>query len=115
MRHSSLLGGFEQIRACQAEAGARDIGKPARRFRGSSPLGRSRMGLPPTREEDYARASLLLAPFAGKDHAPDQCIVGRMFQAGEGVPQFSALAVWWFRKAAELRPDTQTGPEHPAM
>jgi uncharacterized protein len=50
---------------------------------------------------DYATAIQLLRPLADQDDADLQTVLGNMYQGGVGVAQDDAVAVSWYRKAAD--------------
>lgn len=50
---------------------------------------------------DYARAVVLMRPFAEQGQAWAQNGLGWMYQQGQGVPKDDQKAVMWYRKAAE--------------
>src|SRR5262245_56577587 len=58
-------------------------------------------GLAAYDRDDYATAYRELLPLAQRGDAIAQCVLGIMYQSGEGVAQDDAKAVWWYRKAAE--------------
>ena len=49
----------------------------------------------------YASVLTILKPLAESGHVRAQILLGRCYENGLGVPQDSAAAVGWFRKAAE--------------
>jgi len=50
---------------------------------------------------DYVTALQEWRPLAERGHAEAQFLIGDMYANGEGVPENDALAVKWWRKAAE--------------
>jgi TPR repeat protein len=50
---------------------------------------------------DYATALRLWQPLAEQGDVRAQTNLGLMFYTGQGVPQDLAVAVTWYRKAAE--------------
>ena len=50
---------------------------------------------------DYGKTLLLLRPLAEQDNAIAQYNLGQMYREGQGVPQDSAEAAKWYRKAAD--------------
>ena len=50
---------------------------------------------------DYATALRLWRPLAEQGDVRAQTNLGLMFYTGQGVPQDRAVAVTWYRKAAE--------------
>ena len=50
---------------------------------------------------DYQTAFKILKPLADKGHAEAQLVIGDMYNIGRGVQQDNAVAIEWYRKAAE--------------
>ena len=50
---------------------------------------------------DYPTAMELLRPLADQGNASAQSYLGFMYENGRGVPQDDAIAVSWYRKAAD--------------
>ncbi len=59
-----------------------------------------KIGIDAYNYRDYKTAFTILEPFAKQGHADAQFHLGLMYNKGKGVPQNSAKALKWARKAA---------------